>query len=295
MWKAQHLNGRREINELHLLVGQPVKLLMTSQDVIHDFFVPAFRTKQDVLPGRYTGEWFTPTKTGSYHLFCAEYCGMDHSQMGGWVYVHGAGRLRALARLRRDAASRSSPRARGSSPARGCSGCHGPNSTVHAPPLEGIYNRPVALSDGSVVIADEQYLHDSILLPNKQIAAGYEPKMPTYQGQLTRGRGHGAGRLHQVTRRPPREDDHERHRHSRKPARSPSAPSRATCTRPPLRSWLLTTDHKRIGILYMVSITLFFFIGGAAATLMRHRAAHARRACSWRRIPTTGSSRSTAW
>ena len=184
MWKAQHLDGRREIDELHLLLGQPVRLTMTSQDVIHSFFVPAFRTKQDVLPDRYTTEWFTPTKPGRYHLFCAEYCGLDHSRMGGWVYVlEPADYARWLAgqpvvesifaegeRLYR---------------ARGCSGCHERGSVVRAPSLAGIYRKPVALSDRSVVIADDQYLHDSILLPSKQITAGYENLMPTYAGQLT--------------------------------------------------------------------------------------------------------------
>lgn len=184
MWKAQHPDGRREIDELHLVVGQPVKLVMTSQDVIHDFFVPAFRTKQDVLPDRYTSQWFTPTRPGRYHLFCAEYCGLDHSRMGGWVYVlepaeyarwlsaqpAGESIVAAGARLFQ---------------ARGCAGCHGPNSAVRAPRLEGIYRKPVALSDRTIVIADDQYLHDSVLLPSKQITAGYENLMPTYQGQLT--------------------------------------------------------------------------------------------------------------
>jgi cytochrome c oxidase subunit 2 len=183
MWKAQHANGRREIDELHLVVGQPVKLLMTSQDVIHDFYVPAFRTKQDVLPGRYTAEWFTPTKVGLYHLFCAEYCGMNHSRMGGWIHV-----MEPEDYARWLAAGETSETlvATGARlfQSRGCAGCHSPNSAIHAPLLTNLYNHPVALSDGSVVTADEQYLHDSILLPNKQITAGYEPKMPTYQGQL---------------------------------------------------------------------------------------------------------------
>lgn len=184
MWKAQHASGRHEINELHLLVNQPVKLIMTSQDVIHDLFVPAFRTKQDVLPGRYTSEWFIPTKVGAYHLYCAEYCGMDHSRMGGWVYVQEAS---AYTRWLSEAAETESVVAGGRRlfTARGCSGCHAPNAAVRSPLLEGIYRKPVALADGSVVVADEQYLHDSILLPNKQVTAGYEPKMPTYQGQLS--------------------------------------------------------------------------------------------------------------
>src|SRR6185312_4302676 len=134
MWKIQHLEGAREINELHVPVNRDIRLTMTSQDVIHDFFVPAFRTKQDVLPGRYTTEWFTPTKTGVYHLFCAEYCGRDHSRMGGWVHVlepedyarwlaagtEGETVVAAGARL---------------FVARGCSGCHSPNATVRAPLL----------------------------------------------------------------------------------------------------------------------------------------------------------------
>jgi cytochrome c oxidase subunit 2 len=184
MWKVQHSTGRREINEIHLLVNQPVKLLMTSQDVIHDVFVPAFRTKQDVLPGRYTVEWFTPTRPGHYHLFCAEYCGTDHSLMGGWVHVLNAA---DHAKWLGDNSTDESVVAAGSRlfQARGCAGCHGANATVHAPPLNGIYRHPVALSTGQTIIADEQYLHDSILLPKKDIVAGYPDNiMPTYQGQL---------------------------------------------------------------------------------------------------------------
>lgn len=184
MWKTQHANGRREINELHLLINQPVKLVMTSQDVIHDFFVPAFRTKQDVLPGRYTAEWFIPTKIGRYHLYCAEYCGMDHSRMGGWVEVM---EPLAYSRWLAETSESESIVAAGQRLfiARGCSGCHAPQSAVRAPLLNGIFRKPVALADGSVIIADDQYLHDSILLPNKQITAGYQPLMPTYQGQLS--------------------------------------------------------------------------------------------------------------
>lgn len=184
MWKIQHPNGRSEINELHLLVNEPVKLIMTSQDVIHDFYVPAFHTKQDVLPDRYTTEWFIPKRPGKYRLFCAEYCGSDHSKMGGWVYVqHAAEHARWL----EAGAGGETLAAAGARlfVARGCSGCHSPQSTVRSPLLTGIYRRPVALSDGSTLIADEQYLHDSILLPNKQITAGYEPKMPTFQGQIS--------------------------------------------------------------------------------------------------------------
>ncbi len=183
MWKLQHPNGRREINELHLQIGEPVKLVMTSQDVIHDFFVPAFRAKQDVLPSRYTVQWFTPTRVGKYHLFCAEYCGMDHSHMGGWIHVLESAEY---ARWLASGDVTESVVAAGARlfVARGCSGCHAPNAAVRAPPLNGIYRKPIALKDGGVVIADEQYLHDSILLPNRQITAGYDPVMPTYEGQL---------------------------------------------------------------------------------------------------------------
>ncbi len=184
MWKIQHPDGRREINELHLPVGQPVKLIMTSQDVIHDFFIPGFRTKQDVVPGRYTTEWFTPTRPGKYHLFCSQYCGTDHAQMGGTVYVQEpAEEARWLAQQPApDSLVAIGERAFRT---RGCSGCHAPNAAIRAPLLDGIYGKQIPLSDRTLVTADEQYLRDSILLPNKQIAAGYQPIMPTFRGQIS--------------------------------------------------------------------------------------------------------------
>lgn len=184
MWKVQHPDGRREINELHIPVGRPVKLIMSSQDVIHDFFVPAFRNKQDVVPGRYTTEWFKPTRPGKYHIFCAQYCGTDHSHMIGWVYVmEPAEHARWLAgQPASDSLVAQGERAFRN---RGCSGCHAPNSTIRAPLLDGIYGKRVPLSDSTLVTADEQYLRDSILQPNKQIAAGYQPIMPTFQGQIS--------------------------------------------------------------------------------------------------------------
>ena len=184
MWKIQHADGRREINELHIPVGRAVKLIMISQDVIHDFYVPAFRTKQDVLPGRYTTEWFTPTKPGKYHLFCAQYCGLDHAIMGGWIYVM------APEDYSQWLAQGQPPDSLAAQGQRvfytlGCSGCHAANSKIHAPPLDGIYGKPVPLSDGTIVTADDQYLRDSILLPNKQITAGYAPVMPTFQNRIS--------------------------------------------------------------------------------------------------------------
>lgn len=182
MWKTQHVNGQREINALHVPLGEPIRLLMTSEDVIHSFYVPAFRVKQDVLPGRYTQLWFKATETGRFDLYCAEYCGSDHATMRGevdvlapaeyarWLQAHAAQTL----------ASRGNELFR----QLGCSGCHGSQSAVHAPDLNGLYDSTVALSDGSRVIADDRYLHDSIMLPASQIVAGYAPIMPSYQGRI---------------------------------------------------------------------------------------------------------------
>jgi cytochrome c oxidase subunit II len=183
MWKIQHPDGRREINELHLPVGRAVVLLMISQDVIHSFYVPAFRTKQDVLPGRYSRSWFVPTKTGVYHLFCAEYCGTEHSRMVGMVHVLEPA---AYAGWLAQEAEPKSVVAAGKRLflSRGCAGCHLPGGPIRSPLLEGIFRKPVALANGTTIIADERYLRDSILLPNEHVVAGYDPVMPTFQGQL---------------------------------------------------------------------------------------------------------------
>lgn len=183
MWKMQHRNGRREINELHLPLGQPVLLRMTSEDVIHSFFVPAFRIKHDVVPGRYAEIWFTPTRTGEFRLFCAEFCGASHAGMTGRVVVMPEAEF-----ARWLAAGPSLPglARQGFTLYRrlGCSGCHEPGSSVHAPPLEGLLGRRVHLRDGGSLIADENYIRDSILLPRKHVVAGYEPLMPSFAGQV---------------------------------------------------------------------------------------------------------------
>jgi cytochrome c oxidase subunit 2 len=184
MWKVQHEDGRREINQLHVARGYPVKLVMTSQDVIHSFFVPAFRAKQDVLPGRYTTLWFTAERAGRFHLFCTEYCGTDHSRMTGEIVVL------EPPEYERWLDSVAAPRtlaARGESLFRtlGCSGCHGASATVRAPPLEHLFGREVALASGGVAIADEVYIRDSVLLPAKDITAGYSPIMPSFAGRVT--------------------------------------------------------------------------------------------------------------
>jgi cytochrome c oxidase subunit 2 len=183
MWKFQHPGGQRELDELHVPVDRPVKLTMISQDVIHSFYVPAFRVKHDVLPGRYSEVWFEATKTGSYHLFCAEFCGTEHSQMRGRVVVLTQTQYQDWLEQH---AGAETPAAAGERLFRsfGCSGCHGANSAVRAPALAGIYGHPVPLSTGGTIIADETYIRDSILLPKRQVAAGYEPIMPSFQGQI---------------------------------------------------------------------------------------------------------------
>jgi len=184
MWKLQHIEGQREINELHIPLGRPVRLTMTSEDVIHSFFVPAFRTKEDVVPGRYSTTWFQPTKPGKYHLFCAEYCGTRHSGMIGWIYVmeprdyenwlNGGAPTGSLAdegaRLFESLA---------------CSNCHKPDGSGRCPTLVGLFGRNVQLSNGATIKADEGYIRESILQPTAKIVAGYQPLMPTFQGLVT--------------------------------------------------------------------------------------------------------------
>lgn len=184
MWKVQHRNGAREINELHIPVGQKIRLRMTSQDVIHSFYVPAFRTKRDVLPERYTTFWFEATEPGTYSLFCTEFCGVDHSRMRGRVVVMEADDYeRWLSRQSTPEAPVAQGRALFTS--YGCAGCHSPGSEVRAPPLGGIFGRPVQFAGGGAGIADDDYIRDSILLPRKHVVAGYQPVMPSFQGQVS--------------------------------------------------------------------------------------------------------------
>jgi cytochrome c oxidase subunit 2 len=181
MWTVQHRDGQREKNELHIPVGRPVKLTLASEDVIHSFFIPDFRLKQDAVPGRYTHMWFEATKPGRYRLYCAEYCGTEHSKMIGWV----------VAQDRAEHEEWLSSRADLSMALLGrryfleyqCVTCHSGDSQAKAPNLEAIYNRPVRLRDGTVVpAANDDYLRESILNPPAKVVAGYEPIMPTYQG-----------------------------------------------------------------------------------------------------------------
>jgi len=183
MWKFQHPGGQREINTLHVPTGRDVKVTMISQDVIHSFFVPAFRIKQDVLPGRYTVAWFHATKPGTYHLFCAEYCGTQHSGMIGSVVVMeprdyeawmGGGGSQPLAVTGEKLFSEL-----------GCVTCHRADTQGRGPNLVGLYSKPVLLEDGRTVVADENYLRESILQPTAKIVNGFKPIMPTFQGQIS--------------------------------------------------------------------------------------------------------------
>ncbi len=184
MWKLQHPEGPREINELHVPLGRPIRLIMASEDVIHSFFIPAFRIKQDVVPGRYTSEWFQATTPGRYHLFCAQYCGTSHAQMNGWVYVMQPADFQAW--LSGGATGESMPAAGQRLFERlACNTCHRPEGSGRGPSLEGVFNRPVLLQDGRKVLADEAYLRESILDPQAKIVAGYEAIMPTFQGQIS--------------------------------------------------------------------------------------------------------------
>lgn len=184
MWKLQHMEGQREINELHIPVGRPIKLTMASQDVIHSFFVPSFRTKADVVPGRYTTTWFEATKPGKYHLFCAEYCGTNHSGMIGWIYALEPKEYQQWL---------SGGRAEGSMADRGqklfqdlaCSNCHKIDGSGRGPVLMNLFGRAVPLASGGAVKADESYLRESILNSQAKVVAGYEPIMPAFQGLVT--------------------------------------------------------------------------------------------------------------
>ncbi len=185
MWKIQQPNGRREINELHVPVGRSVKLVLASEDVIHDFFVPAFRVKMDAVPGHYNTMWFRPTKAGRYQFFCSQYCGTDHAVMGGWVTVMEPSGYAAW--LSGSTGENVDPVVAGEKlfAEKACSTCHLGNGTGRAPSLNGVYGGTVRLADGSTVTADEAYIRESILFSNAKIVAGYQPLMPSFQGQLT--------------------------------------------------------------------------------------------------------------
>jgi cytochrome c oxidase subunit II len=185
MWKIQHSTGQREINELHVPVGRKIKLIMTAEDTIHDFYVPAFRMKADVLPGKYTTQWFEATTPGTYHLFCAEYCGMNHSGMIGSIIVMQPSEFDNW--LSGNVAQQS-PAVAGQQlyQSLGCVSCHGANGEGgRGPGLAGLFGRQVFLANGQTLIADEAYVRESIENPQAKLVSGFGPIMPTFQGQVT--------------------------------------------------------------------------------------------------------------
>jgi cytochrome c oxidase subunit 2 len=185
MWKLQHPQGKREINELHVPVGQKVKLVMTSEDVIHSLYIPAFRVKNDAVPGKYTSVWFEPTKPGTYHLFCAEYCGTEHSKMVGSVIVQTPAEYEQW--LRGASGPTESPAAAGAKlfAKLGCATCHNAMPGALGPNLDGLYGHKVELADGSTVVADDAYMRESILNSQAKIVKGYQPVMPIFKGMVT--------------------------------------------------------------------------------------------------------------
>jgi cytochrome c oxidase subunit 2 len=184
MWKLQHPGGKREINELHVPVGRTVKLTLATEDVIHSFYVPAFRVKQDVVPGRYTTLWFKPSKVGEYHLFCAEYCGTEHSGMRGRVVVM---EPEEYEEWLAGGEPVESPVVAGERlfEQYGCRSCHQAGDSQRGPSLEGLMGTTVELAGGETVKVDEEYLRESILNPSAKMVSGYRALMPTFRGLVS--------------------------------------------------------------------------------------------------------------
>jgi cytochrome c oxidase subunit 2 len=184
MWKVEHPEGKREINEFHVPVDQAVKLTMTSEDVIHNFSVPAFRLKMDVLPGRYTTAWFKATKTGTYHIFCDQYCGVDHSKMVGKIHVMEPQDYRQWL-VSGTSAGGTVATGEELFVAKACNTCHRPDTSARAPVLDGLFGKQVALVGGRTVTVDESYVRESILSPATKVVQGYQPIMPTFKDQIS--------------------------------------------------------------------------------------------------------------
>jgi cytochrome c oxidase subunit 2 len=183
MWKFQHLEGQREINELHVPLGRPVKVTMTSEDVLHSLYFPTFRQKMDVIPGRYTTLWFEASKVGTYHIFCAEYCGTNHSRMIGQVVVMEPAAYQAW--LAGGGEGSLAQRGAALFQQLACNSCHLDSGQGRGPSLHNIFERPVDLQDGSSVIVDEAYLRESILNSQAKVVRGFQPLMPTFQGLIS--------------------------------------------------------------------------------------------------------------
>jgi cytochrome c oxidase subunit II len=184
MWKVEHPGGQHEIDALHIPTGVPIQLTLISQDVFHSFSIPAFRVKREVIPGRYTTEWFEATQVGTYHLFCTQYCGTNHSQMIGWVYVMTPEDYR---KWLADSTSGQSLAQDGERlfASLSCNACHNTRPDARGPSLVGVYGSQLTLQNGETVTADDAYLRQAILDPAQHVTQGYTPIMPTYQGQVS--------------------------------------------------------------------------------------------------------------
>jgi cytochrome c oxidase subunit 2 len=187
MWDVRYPDGRREFNTLHVRQDAPVRVVLSSEDVIHSFFVPAFRIKQDVVPGKIVSTWFNPTRVGTYAIFCAQYCGTAHAQMIGTIVVLPPDAYATWAQGEPRMLASGTPESRGRAAYRrfGCAECHEDPLARRGPRLPGLYGSVVALADGERVRADEQYLHDAILLAPKYRLPGYALTMPTYEGIMS--------------------------------------------------------------------------------------------------------------
>jgi len=184
MWRFQHIDGQREINELHVPVGRPIRVVFTSEDVLHDLFIPAFRVKADAVPGRYSAIWFEPTQVGQYHIFCAEYCGTRHSGMIGTVFVMEQADYQAWLSGGGTAGGTMLQQGETLFTQLACVTCHLADGSGRGPSLVGVFGSKVALEDGSTVTADESYLRESILTSQAKTVKGYEHVMPTFQGLI---------------------------------------------------------------------------------------------------------------
>ena len=183
MWKFQHLDGKAEINELHVPVGRPIKVTFTSEDVLHSLYFPSFRTKADAIPGRYSSVWFDATKTGEWHIFCAEYCGTKHSGMIGTVYVMEPAAYQAWLSGGAEGGTLAQRGERLFSEL-ACNTCHLNDGSGRGPSLVDKFGTREQLANGSAVTIDEGYVRESILTPQLKIVAGYQPVMPTFQGLI---------------------------------------------------------------------------------------------------------------
>ncbi len=184
MWKAEHPGGQHEIDALHIPAGVPIQLTLISQDVFHSFSIPAFRVKREVIPGRYTSVWFQPTQVGTYHLFCSQYCGTDHSQMLGSIYVMTPEDYRKWLQTSTSGQSLAQNGERLFA-SLSCNACHNTRPDARGPNLVGVYGSQLTLASGETVTADEAYLRQAILDPAQHVTQGFAPIMPTYQGQVS--------------------------------------------------------------------------------------------------------------